>query len=284
MSTIFRYARKTPRIAAMVAKDPLETWARLQARFAEIGSHRKPRCPYVVDPDWEQRLHAMLGAHWPCPEVSEFWALWPKVIEPLTAKGLRVGPATFGVSNDGEPELVRAAWCLTRHLRPANVVETGVARGLTSRFILEALERNGSGHLWSIDLPPLLEHQLHSQIGSAVEGRFPHRWSYIKGSSRRHLPRLLAQLGQIDLFIHDSAHTERNVRFELDHACRALRPGGALVVDDIDLNWGFHSFKQDFPDRQFLVCQAQPLEPDLRRFDGNGLFGISCKKAASSVN
>ena len=35
------------------------------------------------------------------------------------------------------------------------VVETGVAHGVTSRFILEALERNGRGFLWSIDLPPL---------------------------------------------------------------------------------------------------------------------------------
>jgi hypothetical protein len=104
--------------------------------------------------------------------------LWPEVTAPLIAKGLRIGPATFGRYNDGEPELVRAVWCLTRHLRPANVVETGVARGFTSRFILEALERNGAGHLWSIDYPPPLRRELREQVGAAVGNRFHDRWSY----------------------------------------------------------------------------------------------------------
>jgi hypothetical protein len=64
----------------------------------------------VVDPDWDRSLHAMLDTPWPCKEAAEFWTLWPKVIEALTAQGMEIGPATFGVSNDGEPELVRAVW------------------------------------------------------------------------------------------------------------------------------------------------------------------------------
>lgn len=41
---------------------------------------------------------------------------------------------------------------------PEKVLETGVARGVTSRVILEAMSINGTGHLWSIDpsssIPP----------------------------------------------------------------------------------------------------------------------------------
>jgi len=33
------------------------------------------------------------------------------------------------------------------------VIETGVARGMTSRVILEAMTVNNSGHLWRVDLP-----------------------------------------------------------------------------------------------------------------------------------
>jgi predicted O-methyltransferase YrrM len=154
------------------------------------------------------------------------------------------------------------------------VVETGVARGFSSRFILEALERNGAGHLWSIDRPPLTKPDLHQQIGAAVGNGCHDRWSYIRGSSRCRLPGLLAQLGQIDLFVHDSRHSEYNVRFELDRAWSALRPGGALVVDDIDLNWGFRSFTESFSGHRFLICRAEPLQPDPGRADGKGLFGI----------
>src|SRR5712664_2953661 len=135
---------------------------------------------------------------------------------------------------------------------------------MASRFILEALERNGSGHLWSIDRPPM-ERDWHEQIGLAVDDAFRHRWSYIRGSSRRRLPAVLSQLGEIDLFVHDSLHSERNVRFEMDRAWAALRPGGAIVVDDIDVNRGFRSFMQSFSGHHSIICEAEPLRPDFRR-------------------
>ncbi len=69
-------------------------------------------------------------------------------------------------------------------------------------------------------------------------------------------------------------HTEHNVRFEMDLAWSALRKGAALIVDDIDLNWGFRTFAETFHPCSALCCQAQPLKPDERRFDRKGLFGI----------
>jgi len=40
-----------------------------------------------------------------------------------------------------------------RHFQPEIVIETGVYYGASSAFILKALEANGKGHLYSIDLP-----------------------------------------------------------------------------------------------------------------------------------
>jgi predicted O-methyltransferase YrrM len=277
-----RYLRGAPRVAIAVATEPIEALIELEARLKERREHHRPACLYEAERGWEHRLHELLGVPWPCAAVSEFWTLWPQVTASLNAQGLRIGPATFGCYNDGEPEVVRAAWCLTRHLGPAKVVETGVARGLTSRFILEALARNGAGHLWSIDRPPPLRRELREEVGAAVGNRFHDRWSYIRGSSRRRFPGLLSRLGQIDLFVHDSRHSEYNVRFELDRAWAALRPGGFLVVDDIDLNWGFRSFSETFNGHRFLICQAEPLHPDPRRFDGKGLFGILRKEAQTA--
>ncbi|WP_158554748.1 class I SAM-dependent methyltransferase [Methylovirgula sp. 4M-Z18] len=222
-------------------------------------------------------MHELLGVPQPCSATREFWALWPEVMRELRDKGIRVGPQSFKGWNDGDAGLVRAIWCLTRHLRPSNVVETGVAHGVSSRFILEALERNGVGHLWSVDHPPL-EHVWREQIGIAVGGRYSTRWSYIRGSSKRRLPTIFSQLGQIDLFVHDSLHSEHNVRFEIDRAWASLRPGGAIVVDDIDANRGFKSFVETHSAHQSLICEAEPLRPDLRRFNKKGLFGIILKE------
>jgi hypothetical protein len=278
-----RYLLKHPVTAvADLAADPLEIWTTIHDSYVAQREQRRAQCRYESDDNWEQRLHEALGVSWLCNATAEFWNLWPEVINELEAKGIRAGPESFQFWIDGDAGLVRAIWCLTRHLRPKKVVETGVAHGVTSRCILEALNSSGDGHLWSIDLPPL-ERVWRKQVGAAVGDRYSDRWSYIKGSSRRRLPKLLSRLGQIDLFIHDSLHSERNVRFELDRAWAALRPNGALVVDDVDANWGFRSFSQTFSGHQSLICEAEPLHPDLRRFNKKGLFGIILKQPTARV-
>jgi hypothetical protein len=79
------------------------------------------------------------------------------------------------------------------------------------------------------------------------------------------------------LFIHDSMYSARNVDFELGHVWSFLRPGGAVFVDDIDVNRGFDEFVRSFPDQSSLICEAEPLRPDTRRFNNKGLFGIAVK-------
>ena len=280
MLDIGPYFRQPISTLKAIASDPLESWLRFREQYAAHREGYTPPSLYNADHDWESKLHRLLGLSSPATLTSEFEALWPKVMSELEEQGVRAGPASFKGWNDGDAGFVRAIWCLVRHLKPRNVIETGVAHGVTSRFILEALEKNGSGHLWSIDRPPM-EPEWKKEIGIAVGNSFQQRWSYILGSSRRRLPGLISRIGEIDLFVHDSLHSERNVRFEMDRAWANLRPGGAIVVDDIDVNRGFHSFVQSFSGFHSFVCEAEPLRPDLRRFNKKGMFGIVLKRAGN---
>lgn len=275
-----RYFLKHPvTTIADIAADPLQLWMTIQDEYASVREARRPKCQYEFDDTWEQRLHEALGVPWPCSVAAEFWAFWPELIKELEAKGIRPGPESFQWWNDGDAGFVRAVWCLIRHTRPKKIVETGVAHGVTSRCILEGLDKNGDGHLWSIDLPPV-DRFWRDQVGAAVGNHHSDRWSYIKGSSRRRLPKLLSSLGEIDLFVHDSLHSERNVLFELNRAWAATSAIGALVVDDVDSNWGFRSFtdSQVLADKQYMISEAEPLRPDTRRFNSKGLFGIILKQ------
>jgi hypothetical protein len=267
-------------IAREVATNPLEVGIRLWSKIKERPEQNKPRCSYNADPGWEHALHDAVGAAMPCAIVGELTPLWPAVLERLTSKGVTPGPASYLGHNDGDQAFVRAIWCLVRHLGAAKVVETGVAHGVSSRFVLEGLARNGGGHLWSIDLPPQTISEVHGEIGIAVDDSVTDSWTYIRGSSRRHLWRLLQDTGMIDLFIHDSVHTEYNMLFEMHAAWPRIRPGGAMVVDDIDLNWAFHDFAAAMPEQLSLVCEAEPLRPDpLRaRLGQKGLFGVIVKR------
>jgi hypothetical protein len=265
------------RSVTALAADPAEFLERVASELRELPERRRPVRPYVADSGWQERFHDHLGLESPCRDAAAFAQLWSDVLEEMTRKGVRTGPMSFLRWNDGDAGLVRSIWCLALHLNATKVVETGVAHGVTSRFVLEALLRNGGGHLWSVDLPPQLHPELHDQIGVAVRDGLRGDWTYIKGSSRRRLGGLLKQIGPIDLFVHDSKHSADNVLFELRSAWAALRTGGAMVVDDIDANDGFHVFCAGRPDARSWVCEAEPIRPDERRTNHKGFFGIIIK-------
>ena len=267
-------ARLPPRLrwaigaARLTLREPAEGFDRIRVRAQRaLARDRSTAPPYLPHPQWQRALHDSLGLAWPCPAHAEFEPLWEEITEYVRAQGVTLGRGAYGGWDDADPALARAVWCLTTHLRPARIVETGVARGITSRVILEALARNGSGHLWSIDRPAP-DPVLHSQIAIAVPDHRRGPWTYVEGTSRRRLPPLLRQLGGVDLFVHDSSHTERNLRFELAEAWSALADG-AIVADDINLNTAFTSFGRAHPESARLVAEAD---------DASALIGIALKR------
>jgi SAM-dependent methyltransferase len=234
---------------------------------------------YGAAEDWAQRLHAALELPWPCPAATSFGQAWDRILADLTEAGVRVGISSYGGWNDGDAAFAKAIWCLVAHLRPENVVETGVAHGLTSRVVLEGLAANGTGHLWSIDLPAV-DSALHPEIGIAVPQQLRSRWSYLSGTARERLPNLLAYLGGIDIFVHDSLHTGRNQRFELESAWAALSPGGAALMDDIDHSLAFRTFVDSARPQAWLAAR-HVTGPGLVGPDG--LWGLAIKGAGPEV-
>ena len=134
--------------------------------------------------------------------------------------------------------LARCCYLVCRLLKPAIVVETGVAYGVSSAFILQALEENGHGVLHSVDLPPLRRGHAWSW-GVTVPETLRARWTLHRGSSVQVLPGLLEELGEVDVFLHDSLHTRRNMRREFETIWPRLRSGGILLADDVERNRAF---------------------------------------------
>jgi hypothetical protein len=135
-------------------------------------------------------------------------------------------------------------------------------------MVLRGLVLNAAGHLWSIDLPPLAERDLGAQTGAAVQADDRTRWTLLHGSSRAVLPGLIGELTSVELFIHDSMHTGRNVSFELNLIWPALSSGGAALVDDVDRNGAFDRFTRARPNTPSFVFCAD---------DGRALCGCLIK-------
>jgi hypothetical protein len=264
------------RAGRVMARDPVAGVERVRGRldrrtdareFREV--HRSVDDLYPIDPDWLQHLHEARGWQWPCPSLPEGIAIRDEVMSRFAVLGL---PERYAGWCDGWPSFTKAAWCLVTHLKPRTVVETGVARGVTSRLVLEALARNGNGSLHSIDLPAI-DPRLHPHIAIAVPEQLRDGWTLLNGSSRRRLPGLLAGLGEVDLFVHDSVHTGRNTLFEITSAWKVLRPGGAVLVDDVYQSLAFHKFAEAA--RPTWSCVG--AEPD-----GSYRFAIALSEPATA--
>ena len=134
--------------------------------------------------------------------------------------------------------LAHCCYLVCRLLEPEIVLETGVAYGVSSAFILRALQENGHGVLHSIDLPPL-RRKAANYWGIMVDEELEGRWYPHRGSSKWVLPRLLEEIGTLDVFVHDSVHTYRNIVQEFETIWPHLRAGGVIVADDIERNGAF---------------------------------------------
>jgi len=143
-------------------------------------------------------------------------------------------------------------FAITRTLRPEILIETGVAAGVSSCFLMAALIENGRGSLYSVDLPVAGATQL--KCADASQYSWPQRgagWAIPddlkKGIGARHqliledvrtaLPRLLDELGSIDFFFHDDLHLPDHMLWEYECVWKHLRDGGVLASHDVNMGW-----------------------------------------------
>ncbi len=152
-------------------------------------------------------------------------------------------------------------YAVLRTLRPRIAVETGVANGFSTAFSLLALERNGEGELYSIDLPREVGREYEpgtfyegtgragippgSQPGWLIPDELRPRWTLVLGRTQDELPPLLKRLGAIDSFLHDSEHSFECMWFEYTQAWPALRDGGVLISHDVKSTNAFPRFARE---------------------------------------
>jgi hypothetical protein len=193
------------------------------------------------------------------------------VIEQTVRKAQETLPdsAPFRRINDGDFLLARLCYLVTRAVCPSTVIETGVCYGVTSAFVLQALQTNGKGYLHSIDLPPLGKNG-DKFVGRFVPSDLRKRWVLHRGTSTSHLSPLLQKVGPPGVFIHDSLHTYANMRYEFDTIWPSLEPYGVVISDDIQGNAAFLELTAQESVARSVVMQEERKD---------SLFGVVAKGA-----
>lgn len=202
-----------------------------QARTGEYGRHVRSlydAIAYVLGRDREDVQQADDSPMLAKMVVRDRWVVG--LGEP---DGSRRGSRNTGpieVRYGPSPQLMRVVNVVTRLLRPDVVVETGVAKGFTTASTLEALDRNGHGQMYSVELPSLYVGYTR-QVGEVIPDRLRGRWRLELGPSALAMPRIGKRVSSIDLFVHDSGANYDNQKTEFRIALAHMSPGGVIVSD-----------------------------------------------------
>jgi predicted O-methyltransferase YrrM len=130
-------------------------------------------------------------------------------------------------------------YALTRWLRPMVAVESGGFLGMSSAFVLKALadEKLVTAKLYSVELSEDCEHGAMIPDVLRSSGQFvPMRGRIEEFLKKDQLP------ASIDMFLHDSSHSYRHMRWEFHQFWPRLREGGLLVSHDVQMNAAFSEF------------------------------------------
>ena len=258
---------KSLRLASVALLHPLEGYD----RFHTILQVRRQGAPCADDYDWlgpatglailESAASIDIQSHLADPALPQLEAQIQRSFQLLGDH------LPFEVHHNGDARLARTCYAIIRGLRPTLAIETGVCYGVTSACLLQAMQQNGTGHLHSIDLPPLAKNA-DKFVGALIPDPLRSRWTLHRGNAQRLLPPLLRQLGPIDFFLHDSLHTYEHMKLEFAAGWAALRPGGLLMSDDVEGNTAFleHATRSDV--RASVV---------MRFSEGDALFGVAVK-------
>jgi predicted O-methyltransferase YrrM len=159
-------------------------------------------------------------------------------------------PIDYSISGDSGPLLYN----LCKFVKPEIIIETGVAYGVSSSYILQALNENNKGKLISID-SIFRPWQSKKMIGAAIPKNLLDRWELKIGTSEKMLNEIFSKFPSIDIFLHDSLHTYKNMSLEFKKSWPFINSGGFLLSDDVLNNNAFSDFYTSIKKEPIIMIQ-----------------------------
>ena len=139
-------------------------------------------------------------------------------------------------------------YCYVRLMKPQRVIETGVAAGVSTSVLLEALQRNqGGGELVSIDIT--------EKVGEVIPIHLKVNWKLEVLSKRNYENSFLSILNKnndCEVFLHDSNHSDEWQLFEFNNARTELANCSVFFFDDVSPSLVMY-VQRNFPDFRIYI-------------------------------
>lgn len=165
------------------------------------------------------------------------------------------------------------AYLVTRLLNPDSVLEVGVANGVSTAYILGALDAiDSESDIRAIDKPQFVS-DIREQRGERglrnVGGLIPdhktaawvaprnqraaYGYQYYVGDFRQALPGIVNDLEPLDLAIYDATKDASEMEMAYRTILDSLVTGGVLISDDISVNNVFEEVTSEYPGKALRV-------------------------------
>ena len=131
---------------------------------------------------------------------------------------------------------------LIRLKKPKNIIETGVLYGFSSEIILQAIDKNKKGYLYSSDLPKYSFSEPQKIIGILVSKKLKKHWKLNIHGDLKSIDYFLNKSKKIDFFHYDSGKDYKSRKNILNKIISHFSDDGTLVMDDIQDNVFFKDF------------------------------------------
>lgn len=143
--------------------------------------------------------------------------------------------------------------------KPETIVELGTGPGYATAWMLAALERNGKGHLWSLD-PAMPQPPVWEQVGCPVE-----RLTYLNELTHEALDKLPPE---IDILFHDASHNFDEVHSDIESLGPRIPVGGLILVHDVN-------YSRSMGDQLINYFDARPDEWSYQEISSGCGMGIA---------
>ena len=161
-------------------------------------------------------------------------------------------PVSFGLGEN----VGRLLYCLVKKTQPDLIVETGVANGFSSSYLLLALNSINKGKLISIDYLFMPWHT-RQMVGRAIPSRLTNRHELIFGKAMLEIKKLIKKNPEFDIFIHDSSHVYKHMMEEYEIAWDQIKDRGYLLSDDVSQNDAFLDFADKVSRKPIVVRKSE---------------------------
>ena len=120
-----------------------------------------------------------------------------------------------------------------REIRPQVAVEVGLAFGISTLYILEALKETGAHKLIGMDPAQHDQYWRGGGLHAISRAGYESLYEFHESTSQQVLPALAAQGQKIGFAFIDGWHTFDHTLIDFFYIDQMLEPGGVVVFDDV---------------------------------------------------